>query len=366
MQSAFQRGEQSPVELRLQSDRLRIRFAFASEVVSVGEAAEYTRPASSKLNYTSCNAVKRREVAKTLDRDIVPVKWGEMLRQSTLQWAVAELQYRIPLPSVNHAVVNVSESRAVVNMDEAVNHELEELEIIRKSLNSKSLVVVLLHTDSEHYTVLRRVVQDEVAQYTYWDSLTTPSAASRTMAQQFMSRLQWHGPVPPPVNKRFQSGGWECGLFSLQFVEECLREARGELVPKSLVALQSIMDRVNQWITKCAPFLPPVAIAAPSASTEASSAAAAKSAAVASAEAALAAASPVQSGPVLEHPLAPVSGDALPSRATLESDVSELTFEQARAARAQCTKGCQGSGCTHCMGKWFVPKSAFKAVPKAE
>ena len=155
MQSAFKKTAESPVEFRLQSDRLAARYAPESQVVTVGDAAKYTRPASSKLNYSSCNATKRREVAKSLDRDIVPVKWGEMLKSSTLQWAVAEIQYRIPLPSISHVVVNVSESRAVVNMDEAVNHELEELRTYRTALNSKDPVVVLLHTDTEHYTVLR-------------------------------------------------------------------------------------------------------------------------------------------------------------------------------------------------------------------
>ena len=67
---------------------------------------------------------------------------------------------------------------------------------------------------------------------------------------------------------------------------------------------------------------------------------------------------------MLAHELAPVSGDVLPERVTVPSHVGELTMEQAQSARHQCTK-CLKSGCTHCMGGWFLPKRVVKSVAVA-
>ena len=111
-----------------------------ADVVTVAEETKYVRPAESVVNYhpSRCNAVHRHAVALQLDRGVVPVKWGQLMRQSSLQWAVAEVKYRVPLPAVSLAVLTVSESRAVLNMDPAVHHEGEELQILRADISSHS------------------------------------------------------------------------------------------------------------------------------------------------------------------------------------------------------------------------------------
>ena len=121
------------------------------------------------------------------------------MQSSSLQWAVAKVMFRVPLPSVSHRVLGVEESRAVVNMDCATEKQFEELQLLRSELNCKSLVLVLLHTQSEHYTLLRRVLRDGVPQYTYWDSLREPSMSSHRMCEKFMDRLLWSGSVPAPL-----------------------------------------------------------------------------------------------------------------------------------------------------------------------
>ena len=184
------------------------------------------------------------------------------------------------------------------------------------------------------------------------------------MASRFMQRLQWLAAVPPPVNKRKQSLGWECGLYCLQFLEEALREARSELVPKNPVHLQSIIERVNVWISKVQPFLQDrTSVSAAAVLPESS---ASKSEALAAADSAVDA--PVGSslrGPVLQHALAPVCGDELSEKVTVPSHVGDLTIEQALSARQLCNKGCHGSGCSFCMGQWFVPKVVLLAVRSA-
>ena len=261
MQSAIRKSPGGPVQLRMQSDRLKVRYAMESEVILVSEESGYEQPASSALDYRQCNPVRRRELAKSLSRDIVPAQRGELLHSSTLQWAVSELRYRVPL-AISPRVVSAEESRAVVNMQAASVQDFQELQAVRTELNHQSVVVVILHSEGPlHYTLLRRVVSGGVPVYTYWDSLPAPSASARVMAEKFMDRLIWTGGVPAPVNRRFQSDGWECGLFCIQFLEECLREARRELVVKKPVNLSGVITRVNEFIGKVKPFLAaPVAV----------------------------------------------------------------------------------------------------------
>ena len=226
MQSLHQKSPGGPVELRMQSDRLAVRYALESQVILVSEESNYQPPASSALDYRQCNPVRRRELAKSLSRDIVPAQRGELLHSSTLQWAVTELRYRVPLAN-SHSVVSAEESRAMDNMQAVSVHDFQEWQAVRTELNSKSVVLVILHSEGPlHYTLLRRVVSGGVPVYTYWDSLPAPSASARVMAEKFMDRLIWSGGVPAPVNRRFQSDGWSCGLFCIQFLEECLREAQ--------------------------------------------------------------------------------------------------------------------------------------------
>ena len=68
---------------------------------------------------------------------------------------------------------------------------------------------------------------------------------------------------------------------------------------------------------------------------------------------------------VLDRPLAPVSGDALPSAATVPRHQGELSREQALEARKFCTHKCK-TGCSRCMGEWFVPKRFYKSRVKSE
>ena len=339
------------VSLRLQSDRMHIRYALESQVVLVSDEVKFSPPAKAVIDYRQFNVVKRREVAKSLSRDIVPAKVKELLHSSTLQWGVAELLYRLPvLDSI--AVVSVEESRAIVNMQSAIEAEFKELQAVRERLNSQGLVLVLLHSESpQHYTLLRRVLPvDGVPVITYFESLAVPSPSAISMAEKFMDRMTWTGRVPSPVNSRHQSEGWECGLYAMQFLEECMRESRGELVIRGPVKVEHIIARVNEYIRRVQPWLPVdtlVAIPVPLSAEEVRKEAAR----------AVERAVPVASGPVLSQGLPPI-GDA-PKSAVAAVDVGELTLEQAQSSRSTCSK-CRRSGCSSCMGEWFIPKKMLK------
>ena len=123
------------------------------------------------------------------------------------------MRYRVPNHSISFEVINVSESRAVVNMDPSDAREAEALQELRSKTNKLRVVLVLLHSDSDHYTLMRRVVTDGVPVYTFWDSLEPASGRSREMASQFMAKLEWHGPVPPPSQPEEANTG--LGVWSL-------------------------------------------------------------------------------------------------------------------------------------------------------
>ena len=352
--------ESTEFTLRLQSDGMQVRYAVASAVQLLEEECKYAQSGGSTIDYRQFNTVKRRELAKSLSPDICTGVNKKMAQGSTVSWGIKEVLYRLPVV-MEIEVVNPEEARGIVNISVESAADYVQLEMVRSRLQSKSAVLVLLHSESpEHYTMLSREVKAEGPVHQYFDSLRLPSASGRDMAKDFMKRMQWNGPVPPVSNQRYQTDGWECGYWCLQFVEEFLRSLRGELVIKYPVKVNTIISRVNDFIGKVRPSLPDKSEVAkppvPVSAEEVHS----------SVLVALTAAAPVPSGPVLSMPLQPLGIDKWPAAAVDAVDVGELTVEQAQSAKSTCSK-CKFQGCTHCMGKWFLTKAVLKDIvdPKA-
>ena len=349
------------VQLRLQGDKLNTRYAMQSEVQLVSELKKYESPGSDRIDYRQFNTVKRREVAKGLAKDILIVKVGEMLANSTMQWGLAELQYRLPVDPMEVTVFTCDEVHGVCNATAVT--EADQCGLAEVISRCQKNVVAVIHSDTpRHYTVLERVVDSgKEVKYFYRDSLRNPSASGQAKAQQFMDKLQWNGTVPPPSNLRHQAGGWECGLFSLQFVEEFFRSLRGELVLKGPVKVASIGARVNDYIEKVKLSLPvtiPVKSPPPPVATQAEVQELVK--------AAVEKAVPVESAPILSEPVAGLGESTIPQSAVEPVYQAELTLAQAVAARSTCSK-CHFEGCSHCMGKWFVDKKYYQSKkPKAK
>jgi hypothetical protein len=144
---------------------------------------------------------------------------------------------------------------------------------------------------------------------------------------------------------------WEGGLYSLQFMEESLRSARGELVMRGSVKLPAIISRINDFIKRVAPSLP-------KSGTPESEAVSAEAVSE-MAKLALEAAVPLMSQSILSMDMAGVGDSVVPVSATQKVDQGELTLEQAQSAKSTCSK-CKFEGCSFCMGKWFVPQKVWK------
>ena len=202
----------------------------------------------------------------------------------------------------------------------------------------------------------------------YYDSLRPPSASAEVVATALIQKAGWGESLPPVVsNTRFQEGGWECGLFSLQFLEEAVREARGELVLRPQLNISSMINRINQFVSRCQRSLH----TAPSRAVGRARSAIfldsqpteeelfgpeAVEQLTAATDKAIAGAVPVFAQKVAGLPvLAPVPVPVEPK----PSAPPQLTSEQAEAAKAVCSK-CLFTGCSHCMGQWFVPVATYK------
>jgi len=354
VQSASQR-EGDPVELRLQSDRLAVRYATEAQVRPLSEEAVLRVAGPSEIDYRELNPTRRRGLAKSLSRDIFPVKHNELMESSSLQWGLAEIQYRLPVD--DFLLMGVEESCSIRALSLVSQSEFEQLLSTRSRCEAVKTVVVVLHSvNPSHYTVLQRVRQsDNSIRVTYFDSLNPPSANAQLAAQQFCDKLVW-GQCPVPSNLRYQVSGWECGIFSLQFVEEAVRQAREEGVLRKPVKVTQWIDRVNKFVKMLQPYLavPPAAPVPPAGPVADLPVVAAQ---VASA---LEQCQPLEPVAVLADSLPPLPPpEAAPAVPSLPAAQPQMTYEQAVASAASCSK-CRRQGCSHCMGSWFLPKSLLR------
>ena len=266
----------------------------------------------------------------------------------------------MPTESSEVVVLTQDETSALINSGAVSEQNQVELAYIRSRVEDKAVLAVIHCEESQHYTVLeKKVAPDGVVTHSYYDSLQAYSQKSRQEAQKLCNQLGWNVTVPLPANSRFQIGNWECGLFSLQFVEESLRRIRGELVYKYPVKLALMISRLNDFVAKVSPSLP--AVSSPPKETV-SAPAVDKPAVVKKAKAAVAAAAkPVPPVPVLSGPVVGVGFSTIPKSATTQVDQGSLTLEQAQSAKSTCSK-CRHEGCSWCMDKWFVPKKVWSGT----
>ena len=277
------------------------------------------------------------------------VKQNSMVEAQTVQYAIRELMSRLPCAAVR--VMTPHECSTVVCLDsEDGGSGAQQLALLQSELDQYTYFFALLHSENpSHYTLLERSPSGHGHQLRYWDSLQVPSASALKQAQCLVDKLQWGLQVPRPCNGRFQSDGWSCGLWCLQFLEEAVRKARNEPIKLAPVHIPSVLGRVNRWITAVTEALP--------ASVKTASAPSASSS------------EPI---PIADKPpVATVaksgsSGTAKTPRAT-PSDPSKISYvpdadfiaEMAEAAAAVHSK-CRQKGCAECMRQYFIPKKVWK------
>ena len=205
------------VDLRMQGDCLQVRYATVQQVQLLSSEAQFAKPGPVHIDYRQLNAVQRRGLAVRLS---VPVKLreGELMDSGVLQWAVAEIQYRLPVPVNQLEIVHTEEAKAVCAMQLDSGEVWGQLQDLRSRLQCSRTVLVLLHSEGpSHYTLLRRQLVGSQCVVTYWDSLRVPSESGRAVALKLMDRLCSGSSLPVPNNHRFQTGGWECGIFTAHF-----------------------------------------------------------------------------------------------------------------------------------------------------
>ena len=125
----------------------------------------------------------------------------------------------------------------------------------RKQLMDAKVVYVCVPRPPEggHYTYLKIAKTDDKAKphVEYKDALECPSFPCAQTAKRILQGLGYlDTPVPEPSNretKDYQEDGWSCGLHVLKWIEQDLRQTRGEprLPPATLT---DIRVRVNVFI----------------------------------------------------------------------------------------------------------------------
>ena len=277
------------------------------------------------------------------------VKQNSMVEAQTVQYAIRELASRLPCAAVR--VMTPHECSTVVCLDsEDGASGAQQLALLQSELDQYTHFFALLHSENPiHYTLLERSPSGDGHQLRYWDSLQVPSASALKQAQCLVDKLQWGLQVPRPCNGRFQSDGWSCGLWCLQFLEEAVRKARNEPIKLAPVHIPSVLGRVNRWITAVTEALP--------ASVKTASAPSASSS------------EPI---PIADKPpVATVaksgsSGTAKTPRAT-PSDPSKISYvpdadfiADMAAKAASVHSKCRQKGCAECMRQYFIPKKVWK------
>ena len=347
------------LHFQLADAKMAVAYCTESQIVRTSDDIGKTQCGPSALDYRLFKKVQREQTAAQLSRDANLIQFGHLIEGQSLAYAVKELEIR--LPAAGCRIVLSEEAAAVCAMAD----DQDELAVVRSELDKYSRVLVLLHSYAPaHYTLLQAVTDASGRVLQYWDSLPCFSKSAHAVAASFCAKLQWQAP-PEPCNGRFQPDGWSCGLYSMHFMEEAVREHRGEPLIRKPVNIKDLLTRINKFISQVQPHLPAAAVAAPATSSSSTATAASAAASVASlqkiAEAALEAVPTLDSAPApsVSEPARPVIFGA----AGMGPDASdpEWTSDMAVAAAALHSK-CRYKGCTQCMRGWFIPRKLVRSA----
>ena len=336
-------------KLQLRDEVLAHGEAFASQVVDCSLDADCVAAGPSSIDYRQFRAAARKTVAVRLYKecggDVFQVQVDSLVEAQTVQYAIRELMHRLPCAAVR--ILTPHECSAVSVTDDA-----GRLALLQSSLDKYSHTFAVLHSENPmHYTLLERTVSGGSSQLRYWDSLEKPSASAAAMAQCLVDKMQWGVQAPKPCNSRFQSDGWSCGLFCVQFLEEGVRRARNEPIHVAAVQLTSIVARISRWIKAVTDAVPAEAKAVVKASAPSASEDPVPIEDKVKAKSAASTAKGVRATPSDPYKISHVPDEA-------------FTLEMAQAA-AKVHSKCRFAGCSLCMRQFFVPKAVLKATSRA-
>jgi hypothetical protein len=380
VRSVRQNLHSGEVELRMQDDRQSWAYCKAEQVVLTSDDSDCIAIGPSSVDYRKFIPQSRAQCKRRLPADSESLRRDRLAEAGSIAFSIAEIQQRLPATGVT--IMSPLESAAVSALDMSSAGDLEQVVRFHEQLSTISRLLVVLHSvGPRHYTLLQ-ADRDEYGgwQLVYMDSLKVPSESACNMAQTFAEKAGL-GPVPGPSNGRFQSDGWSCGLYCIHFIEESVRQFRGEPLIRTPVALSEIIARTNKFMlavqqvnfevgsdsagsvkrARLPDSGPPAAAAAASAIPPSSAPADGDPPAAETSSALPAAAADTPSS-------APADGDApvaatAGSAETLEK-LKEFSFEDALAARDVHSK-CRKQGCAQCMQQWFVPRPSISDAKAA-
>jgi len=147
------------VHLRLQDAKLAVGYCTESQVVPTSKDAGCTPPGHAVINYRQFGKSQRVALAKQLNQDVALIQSGELLESQTLEWALKEVQVRLPASGV--AVVTSVELLGILGMATAAEAKSESDQLawitLKTRLEGASLLLVLVHSEGpSHYTLLTR------------------------------------------------------------------------------------------------------------------------------------------------------------------------------------------------------------------
>jgi len=295
---------------------LSVAYCFSEQAISTSEDQGKTAPGPGSLNYRVFKGAARQRAREQLGsrEHIEQAVLGQLMEAGSVFAGMLELTIRLPAPAV--LLLGPASVVSVAEMADGSEAQAAALAQCRSEVDQAQCICAAVHADGpSHYTFLFAQRHGPDWQVQYMDPLPEPSANSLAKATTVLAKLGL-GQCPAPSNRRFQQDGWSCGLWCIQFMEESLRQYRGEPLHIGPVSLRELAARLNRFIqcmNELAVPLPPV--------------------------------------PAAPLPLVPV-----PSAEPVAT--STFTFEAAVLAAQSCSK-CRTKGCAQCMKQWFVPKRMY-------
>ena len=125
--------------------------------------------------------------------------------------------------------------------------------------DNQCLLLLPVHAHApQHWTLLSLFRQSGSSQFQvqYWDSLAKEAANNRLAAQASLNLFaHWLGEarlsdtvLPPSSVSRKQTDGWSCGVWSLLFAEQLVRQLRGEGVRLVDTSLPDRLASLNKYL----------------------------------------------------------------------------------------------------------------------
>ena len=247
VRSVRQHTDSGEVQLRMQDDRLQWAYCKAEQVVLISADQDCTTVGHISVDYRKFNPQSRAQCKGRLPRDCETLKRDRMAEAGSIAFSIAEIQQRLPANGVT--IMSPLESAAVSALDMSSAGNLEHVVRFHEQLSATSRLIAVVHSvGPRHYTLLQADRNEYGGwQCLYMDSLKVPSESPRNMAQTF-AEIAGLGQVPSPSNGRFQPDGWSCGLYCIHFIDESVRQFRGEPLIRTPVALTDIIARTNKFM----------------------------------------------------------------------------------------------------------------------